>query len=95
MCHTKTGNRLLLTGRVVEGRINTKEYTARHTTRAKKLLLWVSTSCVSHTRVGRLCGGTEVNGTNLEVNIKLYLAPTKTGILYVPFLICYLECLKG
>ena len=63
--------------------------------RAKKVLLWVSTSCVSNTRAGRLYGGTEVNGANLEVNIKPYLVPTKTGILYVPFLIYYFECLKG
>jgi len=36
-------------------------------------VLWVSTSLVSHTRAGRLYGSTEMNGANLEVNIKLYL----------------------
>jgi len=50
---------------------------------------------VSHTRAGRLYGSTGVNGANLEVNINLYHVPTKTGILGVPFLIYYFECLKG
>lgn len=97
MCHTKTGKRDLrvLTGRLVEGRMNTKECTESHTIRVKKVLLWVSTSLVSHTRAGRLYGNTEVNAANLEVNINLYLVPTKTGILYVPFLIFYFECPKG
>lgn len=97
MCHTKTGKRdRVLSGRVraVKGRMNTKEYTESHTIRVKELLLWVSTSLVSHTRAGRLYGNPDVNAANLEVNINLYLVPTTTGILYIPFLIFILNVPK-
>jgi hypothetical protein len=52
------------------------------------------TSLVSHTRAGRLYGSTEVNGANLEVNIRLYLYLQKLVYCVSLFLFIILNVLK-